>query len=486
MQRRVFNSVLSSSFRLDDRSLGNVHLFNNTSVANMSHKESAASTKYQYDAYIHYSLKDNVFVQQNMVSKLSGCRLVLHHRDVSHDADAIDAVVRSSEKVLLLASPEYMRSEVTQMELRIIMSKIVDAKNKVIIVSLSSTDTKKKLRNLVAGSECTILRWNDSSFWTKLRNQLPRNHSFCDKFSASLNDGSSEDRDMAKPSDYEDDLWTYVQKSSGGELHQQGNADSSISTRSTNADTSNATSNNTTTLPASLGQKDGRFRSNVIVNPIEAAATTNRFSGRNGPPIRAQLQPMPLSSAESDYVSVNDSLGRATMEPIYHTLEPPSPKIGARGTYTAGASGRRKKNSNNAKDSSMVYINADLEVVYPRPSNLQMSGKRHNNMVANQPVNRYIELLGERQGELEGFEDKELLVDDEYEDTEGSNRAMFDDEFLFDNDQCGYVPSPAPQSFQHSQNLPPLPSSSHYPAQTSQSYRIGQKRGSKNHHTYLI
>ena len=462
-----------------------VRLFNGESGHDSGSGSMSTASSATYDAFIHYSLKDNAFVQQRLASGLenSSYRLLLHHRDVvvrTSTQEAIEASMASSATVIVIATASYVRSDIALAELAFIKGKMKTGSlarksgggGRVLVIAVDdegARHAKKRLGDL----NVVVLKWKDSpSFWQKLRQNLPSpttRHSSQNSssfktttiassptsFSSSSSSAGAVDKMRSSPAsnpaavsagitgEYEDDLWTYVKGvgvaqpahsgSSGGVLIDGGNGhDSSISTRST-TDTS-------TTLPYNSSSKLSMPSRSVIVNPLVHGGTHSML-----PPARSSQhhqrksrthhrQQKATADLDHEYVSVNDSLGRVNPrlpEPIYHTLEPPAYQQESR------RNSRRKRPQNgDSTDVNGVYINSELQVIYPQTS----TAKSNKNGGYHQT--RYLNMLSNESEDFVDEDDGLLAVDDEH---------LYDDERLFAAAGSPYVPPPAPSQQQASQ-----------------------------------
>ena len=364
------------------------------------------------DAYVHYSPTDSAFAHQTLGDGLrQHYNLHFHHSDGGVDASA---ALEASSRVILVASNDYMLNDVAQDELKTILERMRGGglERGVIVVVL--TDAEKKHLKRHFGSDSALVRWNDASFWKKLRFHLPESGNNAgdqtqqrgqtmEAFGAAL---------APRPrgqSDYEDDMWTYMKGAVSGsqQSHSSGGQDSSLSTRST-------TDNSGTMPPAQPMQFPiSTTLSMAVMGSERTAGTTN---GRRRPPATHSLRPgkssvsppgarliggtqqrrsasrrhiveNPLEDAcDAEYMSVvgasdHGSLARRQgvnpplPEPIYHTLEPPSSpnedEVGSGFERQNKRARRKKRGQGDGGGSSTVYINRELEVVYPRRGDLR-------------------------------------------------------------------------------------------------------------------
>ena len=208
-------------------------------------------------------------------------------------------------------------------------------------------------------------------------------------------------------------------------------------------------------------------------NRRRAAGTASRKSDNSGRVFENPLDRLecsPMMTSDSDYMSVNDSLLRHsdrraastnnTHEPIYHTLEDDDDcdvLSSDHRTATSVTLSSIKKDPNDAT----VYINADLEVVYPPLP----QGRR--DFVSDEDDDAEFEHLL-RSGSVTRQNGDGDTDCDEYENEDLLQR------------QHSYVPSPAPGSFPRqwlaSNATPKTTSRSFYSEQASFSPRLTQGR----------
>ena len=468
------------------------------------------------DAYIHYAPTDAAFAHQTLGDGLrQHYSLHFHHSDGGVDASA---ALEASSRVILVASNDYMRNEVAQDELRTILERMRGGglERGVIVVVL--TDAEKKQLKRHFGGESALIRWNDASFWKKLRFHLPeptgneggdRGHTLEAFGGAAL---------APRPrgqSDYEDDMWTYMKGAVSGsqQSHSSGGQDSSLSTRST-TDNSGTMPPQTMQLPTSTtlsmavmgseraaGTASGRRRTPLATHSLRPGKSSVSPPGarliggtqqRTSAP-RRHIVENPLEDAcDAEYMSVvgaseHGSLSRRhgvnppLPEPIYHTLEPPSSpnedEVGSGFERQSKRANRRKRKGQGSGGNGggdTVYINRELEVVYPRRGDLRrpsqgapaaISSIRSRSGVpqvsAGQQQRQLIQMLQNAadfdEDEYADQEDEELLQSELEFDTSGGQNSVD----LGGISPCGrshlgggggggggggYVPSPAPGS----------------------------------------
>lgn len=367
----------------------------------------------QYDVYVHYNADDGLFVQQNLSPALP-TRSFLHHRDLRSKSrslgDAIEATLDASASVLVLASRDYLNNEVCRNEFGLILDRMaVKIRLRHLIVVTVNAEDQMQIRNVVP-RDCHQLSVNDDSFRSKLRQIVTKNRETALITPLRVMNGVGKHQQHQDYVAADDDMWTYLKGVNSASSSTTGGQDSSVSTRSTD---------NSNTLPSSnsMNQPGSKrlstlqpHKSNLIVNPMDMqnrSMTSQKLGHLPGSRSKGRIVENPLElslHSDSDYMSVSDSLPKQ-QEPIYHTLEPPFIETVL------------------PKKLDRVYINADLEVVYPRVSRPR---QQHN-------LDDFIEDFVD--------EDDELLADE----LGTENDSMYEDERQFSRNNS-YVPSPAPGS----------------------------------------
>ena len=142
-------------------------------------------TSYKYDAFVLYSSipNDRLWVHYKLRSELEnvyGFRLCIHHRDFLAGIDIIDNIedaIRSSRKVLVIMSENFMNSDWCVEEVHMTMS--VDRSKFIVVmysdVMLSPVRIPTVIRRLLESK--TYIEWAENVnaqelFWKKLRKAL--------------------------------------------------------------------------------------------------------------------------------------------------------------------------------------------------------------------------------------------------------------------------------------------------------------------------
>jgi len=133
-----------------------------------------------YDAFVSYSVQDEEYIQQVLVPHLSRhhrhqYRLCLQHRDLAQGGSIEDqwpAVQSLCSRVIVLLSRAFLTTQWQQIEL---LSQSVSQPALIVILleDLTSLELASvpQLNSLLKHN--TVLRWNQSGFWNKLRYYLP-------------------------------------------------------------------------------------------------------------------------------------------------------------------------------------------------------------------------------------------------------------------------------------------------------------------------
>jgi hypothetical protein len=358
----------------------------------------------RYDVLVFAAPVDEDFVRQTLVGLLEAqnYRVCLHPL---RSETAEKPPVEVSASVCVVASQSsYIQKEATRPhdDDLVVVSKLCRDHAKPLVFVALETATAKALRRLPAEMKATkVLLWDTKSFWPTLRSIIPSPPTVSNSISPT----------KAVNHDTEDeDMWTYLKSSSN---KNNGSGDSSLSTQSTDTmlasrlhpkrastlRTAAATSsqphqacsyfNSPATLHSrrmmqqSQAVNSRRIRTNIVENPLAAVAATT------GSHHRSLAQQGRRQQAEEEE------------EPIYHSLDDEA-VVSAAGDAVAETDG-----------DVTVYINADLEVVYPSIS--ENEGAENDD--------------DDDEAELNG------LLADCYE----------NEDSLFANNE--YVPSPAPGSY---------------------------------------
>lgn len=143
----------------------------------------------EYDAFISYSHKDRVFVENYLVPTLEdqnseiSYRVCVHLRNFPAGgfvAGGIAKAIESSRRTIIILSPDFIKSEWARMEFRLAHLKAMKEKcARVIVVLLKEVDMQElepELKAYVIMN--TYVKWGDPNFWPKLRYALPHPNYF--------------------------------------------------------------------------------------------------------------------------------------------------------------------------------------------------------------------------------------------------------------------------------------------------------------------
>ena len=141
------------------------------------------ATSYKYDAFVLYSSikADRLWVHYKLVPELEtvyGFRLCIHHRDFPAGFDIVDniqAAIRSSRKVLVIMSENFVNSDWCVEEVQ--MTRSVDRSKLIVIMysDVSAVRTPTVIQQLLETR--TYIEWAEDAqaqvlFWKKLRKAL--------------------------------------------------------------------------------------------------------------------------------------------------------------------------------------------------------------------------------------------------------------------------------------------------------------------------
>jgi hypothetical protein len=136
-----------------------------------------------FDAFISYSLKDDVFVREVLAADLErpevGYRTCLYHRDLptapSFVADTLLRATDVSRRTVVVLSENFLKSEWSRYDYKSGFHQAMrSGRRKLIVVVLgdiSGRDVDPDLRLYLKTN--VVLHWGDKLFWQKLRYALP-------------------------------------------------------------------------------------------------------------------------------------------------------------------------------------------------------------------------------------------------------------------------------------------------------------------------
>ena len=136
-----------------------------------------------FDAFVSYSLKDDVFVREVLAADLErpelGYRTCLYHRDLpTSPAFVADTLLRATEvsrRTVVVLSENFLKSEWARYDYKSGFHQAMrSGRRKLIVVivgDISSRDVDPDLRLYLKTN--VVLHWGDKLFWQKLRYALP-------------------------------------------------------------------------------------------------------------------------------------------------------------------------------------------------------------------------------------------------------------------------------------------------------------------------
>ncbi|XP_066253458.1 toll-like receptor 6 [Euwallacea similis] len=135
-----------------------------------------------FDAYVSYSVKDEVFVTQTLAPGLESgdpsYRLCLHYRDFNvsaYVADTIIEAVESSRRTVIVLSKNFLHNEWCRFEFKSALHEVLkDRRKRLIFVvtgELPPRDLDPDLRLYLKTN--TVIEWGDRQFWQKLQFAMP-------------------------------------------------------------------------------------------------------------------------------------------------------------------------------------------------------------------------------------------------------------------------------------------------------------------------
>lgn len=135
-----------------------------------------------FDAYVSYSVKDEVFVSQALAPGLESgdpsYRLCLHYRDFNvsaYVADTIIEAVESSKRTIIVLSKNFLHNEWCRFEFKSALHEVLkDRRKRLIFIvtgELPSRDLDPDLRLYLKTN--TVIEWGDRQFWQKLQFAMP-------------------------------------------------------------------------------------------------------------------------------------------------------------------------------------------------------------------------------------------------------------------------------------------------------------------------
>ena len=137
--------------------------------------------RYKYDVFVSYAAENLQWIQTELLPVLEdqwGLRLCVHQRDFElgkHIVDNISDSVKASDRVLLVFSPHFARSQWCQFELKYCQGCVMERDDVMVLVSLQETESRDMTGAMMAVLKTTTyIEWSDeqearASFWGRLR-----------------------------------------------------------------------------------------------------------------------------------------------------------------------------------------------------------------------------------------------------------------------------------------------------------------------------
>nr|KAG5690861.1 hypothetical protein BaRGS_028893 [Batillaria attramentaria] len=137
--------------------------------------------RFRYDLFVAYAEEDVDWVLEELLPVLEGqwgLRLCIHQRDFipgKHIIDNISDCVDESDRIMMVFSPHFARSEWCQFELKMCQTCVMDRDDVLVLVTLQETVSRDLTGAMLAVMRTTTyIEWDDSpsaraSFWGRLR-----------------------------------------------------------------------------------------------------------------------------------------------------------------------------------------------------------------------------------------------------------------------------------------------------------------------------
>ncbi|KAL8604223.1 hypothetical protein ACOMHN_014791 [Nucella lapillus] len=141
--------------------------------------------KFKYDLFVSYAEENLSWVQHRLIPVLEGqwgLRLCIHQRDFlpgKHIVDNISDCVEDSERILLVFSPFFTRSEWCQFELKLCQTCVMERDDVLVIVTLQTVGSRDMTGAMMAVLRTTTyIEWEDRDveegqgqdmFWERMR-----------------------------------------------------------------------------------------------------------------------------------------------------------------------------------------------------------------------------------------------------------------------------------------------------------------------------
>ncbi|XP_053396095.1 toll-like receptor 13 [Mercenaria mercenaria] len=139
-----------------------------------------------YDAFVGYEADDSAWVRRRLLPVLEdevGLKLCIHERDFQPGAFINDNIVTNidmSEKIIIVLTNGFARSEWCMFELKVAHSKLIKDGTELVVILLEKIDGRHVNHSLkVLFDTTTYIEWTEDLvgqelFWTKLKNVLKK------------------------------------------------------------------------------------------------------------------------------------------------------------------------------------------------------------------------------------------------------------------------------------------------------------------------
>ena len=137
--------------------------------------------RFRYDVFVSYAEENREWVHHELIPKAEeewGLRLCVHQRDFvpgKHIVDNICDCVADSERVLLVFSPYFARSEWCQFELKYCQVCVMEREDVLVLVALQGVPSRDMTGTMLALMKTTTyIEWGEQqdareSFWGRLK-----------------------------------------------------------------------------------------------------------------------------------------------------------------------------------------------------------------------------------------------------------------------------------------------------------------------------
>nr|QNL15302.1 toll-like receptor 1 [Littorina littorea] len=146
-----------------------------------SRRRRSRTRRFKYDVFVSYAEEDVNWVLDELLPVLEGelgLRLCIHQRDFLPGKQIVDNIadcVTDSERVVLVFSPHFARSQWCQFELKYCQSFVMERDDVMVLVALQETQSRDMTGAMLAVLQTTTyIEWEDGqdarqSFWARLR-----------------------------------------------------------------------------------------------------------------------------------------------------------------------------------------------------------------------------------------------------------------------------------------------------------------------------